>query len=152
MLWECLASSALLAGVLIAGSTGAAQETPLVLSDYYRLVTVESPAMSPDGRWVAFIKSTIIEAENRRQNELWLVESDGSKPPRRLSDPALNVSSPRWSPSGQVLAFSGRPYADRASKDDGDAIWFLRMDQAQAPAFHVRGVGGLPIFSPDKNG
>ncbi len=122
---------------------------PLALEDYYRLVAVMSPAMSPDGRWVAFIKSTIVVAENRRQNELWLVASDGSTPPRRLSDPSLNVASPRWSPNGKLLAFAGRPRFRPASGDEGAAIWFLRMDQPEAVPFHVRGVGGVPIFSPD---
>ena len=122
---------------------------PLALEDYYRLVAILSPAMSPDGRWVAYIKSTIVEAENRRQNELWLVASDGSTPPRRLSDPSLDVASPRWSPNGKVLAFAGRPRFRPASSDEGVAIWFLRMDELQAVPFHVRGVGGMPIFSPD---
>src|SRR5437773_7045895 len=42
---------------------------PLALEDYYKIVGVQAPAMSPDGRWVAFIHSTIVEAENRRQTE-----------------------------------------------------------------------------------
>ena len=41
---------------------------------------VQAPAMSPDGRWVAFIRSAIVEAENRRQGELWIVPADGSAP------------------------------------------------------------------------
>src|SRR5215216_3631458 len=77
----------------------------LTLEDFYRIVTVQSPAMSPDGRWVAFIRTTIVEAENRRQGELWIVPADGSAPPRRISDPALNASAPRWTPDGRLLAF-----------------------------------------------
>src|SRR5947207_1257599 len=73
----------------------------LTLEDYYRIVTVQAPAMSLEGRLVAFIRTTIVEADNRRQGELWIVPSDGSAAPRRLSDPALNASGPRWSPDGQ---------------------------------------------------
>ena len=67
---------------LVAGNCVAAQgdARPLALEDYYRLVAIQSPAMSPDGRWVASIKSTLAEAENRCQNELWLVPSDRSTP------------------------------------------------------------------------
>jgi dipeptidyl aminopeptidase/acylaminoacyl peptidase len=142
---------AILGWMLVAGCGMAAPENarPLALEDYYRLVAFQSPAMSPDGRWVAFIKSTIVEAENRRQNELWLVATDGRTPPRRLSDPSLDAASPRWSPSGRLLAFSGRSLAAPASADEGAAIWFLPMDQPHAAPFHVRGVSGLPIFSPD---
>ena len=85
-----------------------AEGRPLVPEDYYRLITVQAPAISPDGRWVAFVRAAIVEAENRRQNELWIASTDGSSAPRRLSDPALNVSNPRWSPDGQLLAFAGR--------------------------------------------
>jgi len=120
----------------------------LALEDYYRVVAVESPAISPDGRWVAFVKTTIVEAENRRQHELWLAASDGSAALRRLSDPALDAASPRWSPDGQLLAFSGRA-RDGKEHEEADAIWFLRMDQMDGKAFHISDVGGMPIFSPD---
>src|SRR5881409_1599962 len=94
----------------------------LTLEDYYRVVTVQSPAMSPDGRWVAFIRTTIVEADNRRQGELWIVPADGSAAPRRLSDPALNASGPRWSPDGQLLAFSGRRRGAASGDEDGGSI------------------------------
>src|SRR5437588_3708556 len=81
---------------------------PLAVKDYYRVVSVQAPAMSPDGRWVAFVRTTIVEAENRRQNELWLVAADATAAPRRLTDPSLNVSAPRWSPDGRLLAYSVR--------------------------------------------
>src|SRR2546423_817329 len=101
--------------LIIAGMTVTAMFVPrlsvarqLAVEDYYRVVSVQAPAMSPDGRWVAFVKTTLVEAENRRQNELWLVAADASTAPRRLSDPSLNVSAPRWSPDGRVLAYSVR--------------------------------------------
>src|SRR5919204_6159189 len=87
---------------------GAGYARPLVLEDYYRLVALQAPAMSPDGRMVAFIRTTIVEADNRRQNELWIVPTDGGAPPRRLSDPSVNASAPRWSPDGRLLAFTAR--------------------------------------------
>jgi dipeptidyl aminopeptidase/acylaminoacyl peptidase len=145
------------AGTIVLAAAGImtprpALSRPLAVEDYYRIVSVQSPAMSPDGRWVAFIRTSIIEAENRRQAELWLAASDGSTAPRRVSDPALNASAPRWSPDGALLAFSARRRGAPAagpSDDDADAIWFLKSDRVDDPAFHIRGVGGMPIFSPD---
>src|SRR5207244_12211943 len=117
----------------------------LTLEDYYRIVTVQSPAMSPGGTWVAFIRTAIVEAENRRQGELWIAAADASTPPRRLSDPALNASAPRWSPDGQLLAFSGRRRGAPGG-DDGGSIWFVRADRLDEPPFQIKGIEGAPIL------
>src|SRR4051812_25206646 len=102
--------------------TAPPQARPLALEDYYPIVTVQAPEISPDGRQVAFIRTAIVEAENRRQSELWIVATDGGTAPRRVSDPALNASGPRWSPDGKLLAFSGRRRGAAPSEDEGDAI------------------------------
>ncbi len=128
---------------------GRASARPLALEDYYRLVTVQTPAMSPDGRWVAFIRTAIVEAENRRQGELWIVAADGSAAPRRLSDPAVTASAPRWSPDGTLLAFSARRRGAAATEGESGSIWFLHGDRLDEPAFQIRGVEGAPVFSPD---
>jgi len=135
--------------VVVAVLAADAVARPLAVEDYYRIVAVQAPAMSPDGRWVAFIRSSIVEAENRRQGELWIVPADGSAPARRVSDPALNASGPRWSPDGTLLAFSGRRRSVPASDEGGGSIWFLRADRLDDAPVQIRGVEGTPIFSPD---
>jgi len=140
---------AVLAFVVAAASAAVSTARPLTLQDYYRIVAVQAPAMSPDGKWVAFVRSSIVEAENRRQGELWIAAADGSAPPRRISDPAVNASAPRWSPDGQLLAFSGRRRGAAAGDDEGGSIWFLRADRLDEAPFHIQGVEGTPIFSPD---
>jgi dipeptidyl aminopeptidase/acylaminoacyl peptidase len=46
---------------------------PIELSDYYRVETATNPAISPDGGRVAFVRSRIVESENGRVDEIWLV-------------------------------------------------------------------------------
>ncbi len=134
--------------LLVAATVAAVQQTtprPLELQDYYRLESADSAVISPDGRSVAFVRSYLIEAENRRQSEIWLAPADGSAAPTRLTNPAFSSANPRWSPVGKLLAFVSR----RKLPEGDSSIWFLRMDAPGGEAFQIRGVGALPIFSPD---
>src|SRR5215470_9235354 len=123
---------------------------PVELRDFHRFESASTPAISPDGRFVAYVRTFIIEAENRRQNEIWLATTDGSAPPRRLTEQGASASSPHWSPDGSLLVFSSRSRrsANAAGADDG-SIWFLRMDQVGAKPFQLLAVTTLPVFSPD---
>src|SRR5262245_64243448 len=67
---------------------------PLSIEDYYRVKTVGSPDLSPDGKWVAFTVSTRVEATNDNTSEVWLVPSDASSPARRVSADGANALSP----------------------------------------------------------
>jgi dipeptidyl aminopeptidase/acylaminoacyl peptidase len=121
----------------------------LALADYYRLETIGAPAISPDGRRVAFVRTVIVESENRRHSEIWLASTDGSGSPSRLTSPAFSSTAPVWSPDGALLAFSSRRRAAGAGDDQDAGIWFLRMDQPGGEAFQIPGVVGAPVFSPD---
>ncbi len=119
---------------------------PLALEDYFRLESVSAPALSPDGSRVVFVRARIVEEEDRRHSEVWIVPSDGSAPARRLTAPAFSASAPQWSPDGRLLAFaSSRPVPGEGR----ESWWFLRMDGEPGEAFRIRGVEGAPVFSPD---
>jgi len=100
--------------------------------DWYRLTTVSSPAMSPDGRWVAYTVTTVDEEHNRRHAEVWMSSVDGGEP-TRLTAPGTESSSPRWSSDGAYLLFTSR-------RDGGDgSTWVLRMDRSPSgEAFQMK--------------
>src|SRR5258708_22244012 len=97
---------------------------PINLEDYYRIESAATPVISPDGRWVVFVRNSIIEAENQRHSEIWMRAADGSAPATRLSSATQNASPPKWRPDGKLLSFR----QGRRSADAEDDVWFFRMD------------------------
>ena len=95
---------------VLAAATADAQapaKRAFTLSDWYRVATVRQPAMSPDGKWVAFTVTTVLEAQNKRLSEVWVVSTAGGNP-TRLTPAGVESSTPRWAPDGRtVLVTSG---------------------------------------------
>ena len=134
-----------------ARTTASAAPRALELQDYYRIETASAPAISPDGKRVAFVRTYLIENENRRHSEIWLAPADASAPATRITNAAFNATDPHWSPDGSVLAFASRRRSLAGAPDSSEdsSIWFLRIDVPAGEAFQIEGVGGPPIFSPD---
>jgi dipeptidyl aminopeptidase/acylaminoacyl peptidase len=117
--------------------------------DWYKVTNLSSPAMSPDGRWVAFTVTTVKEEENRRHSEIWMVSTSGGEPVR-LTSPGTESSNPRWSHDGALLFFTSRREGGEGS------TWALRMDRAPAgeafqtkdqPEGSVPAGGGFAVFT-----
>ena len=122
----------------------AAQGTrPFTPADWYKLTTLSAPAISPDGKLIAFTVTTVKEADNRRHQEVWVVPSAGGTS-ARYTAPGYESSNPRWSPDGKWLLFSSTRPGSRGR------TWGLRMDQAGGEAMEI---DSFPNGSaPDNNG
>lgn len=73
------------------------------------------PQVSPDGRWVAFLR-----AEPQGRPQLFLVEATGGEAVR-LTDAPLGAGPARWSPDGASLAFLARVPEEGRYVPGGDA-------------------------------
>ncbi|GAA1465643.1 S9 family peptidase [Nocardiopsis exhalans] len=68
-------------------------------------VVPRDPAVSPDGRWVAYAVTALSSDAPRPTSALWVTAVDGSSPPRQLTDGASWDHRPRWAPDSRQLYF-----------------------------------------------
>ncbi|WP_326951224.1 S9 family peptidase [Amycolatopsis sp. NBC_01307] len=78
-----------------------------------------APSISPDGRWVAFLRAGEGEGADGRP-QLHLMPADGGDA-RRLTSLHLGVGEPVWAPDSRRVAFVARvPEAGRYGTEDAD--------------------------------
>ena len=110
--------------------------------DYFAFEFVSDPRISPDGKLVAYVVTTVDQKQNRRHSSIWMTATDGSRSPWQFTTSPQNSNSPRWSPDGQWLAFiSSRPSAEvaapRAANESTASearpqLWVLSMSGGEA--------------------
>jgi len=93
------------------------------LADYAKFVNISDPQISPDGKSIVIVVSRPDYVNNRYNAELVLVNVASGKK-RILTQDRFAVSSPRWSPNGEQLAFISK--ASQA-KDANNQIFLLSM-------------------------
>lgn len=137
----CLAGAA--AFVATSSPPAAAQEA--VLESFRAqigLKTVAAPRISPDGSMIAYSVTTADWANNRFDQEIWLVVGDDEPFQLTRTEPGSSMGH-RWSPDGSRLGF----VADRG---DGAQVYLIPPvgGEAERLTSHEHGVGAFR-FSPD---
>jgi len=103
----------------------------ITAEDYLAFKFLSDPQISPNGKVVAYVQTTIDTAQNRRVSSIWLATTDGSKPPAPFTTSPQSATSPRWSPDGDSLAFlSARPTA--AAETPRSQVYVLSMKGGEA--------------------
>ncbi len=134
--------------------TQSAEKRPLTVEDLWAMERVGSPAVSPDGKLVAFTVTVYSKEENKSERDLWLVPSDGSAEPRRLTWQKGADGSPAWSPDGSQLAFVSKRGEDAASHSRASGataqLYLLPMAGGEAqPVTELPITPGAPKWFPD---
>ena len=91
-------------GATLLAAADAPRAKRFELEDLGKLVRLSSPQIAPDGKSIALVVSRPDYEKNRFNSELVLVDAaTGAR--RVLVRDRHGVSHPRWSPSGDRLAF-----------------------------------------------
>ena len=80
----------------------------LTSDDFYNMQIVTEPQVSPDGKWVAYVVSTNDRGADETRSAIWMVSWDGTQQ-IPLTNPAHDISAPRWSLDGRYLSYLATP-------------------------------------------
>lgn len=80
------------------------QEDRLAPMDLFELEYASDPQISPDGRWIVYVRRASDVMTDQRYSNLWIVSFDG-KEHRPLTTGIFRDTSPRWSPDGTRIAY-----------------------------------------------
>jgi dipeptidyl aminopeptidase/acylaminoacyl peptidase len=134
----------LLALAVSASPLVAAEKKPLTADDMWAVQRVGTPALSPDGRTVAYTVSVYDMEENRANGDIWVVPLAGGAP-RRLTTNKASDGSPAWSPDGKRLAFTSKRDDDKVNQ-----LYVIPLDGGEAERVTEMPIGiSNPQWLPD---
>ncbi len=105
-------TSALLCLPLSTRAQTATGKVPLTHETMWMFKRVGAPTPSPDGKWVVFSLVEPAYDEKDQVSDLWIVPTDGSAKPRRLTSSKSAESGVAWSPDSRQIAFSAKREGD----------------------------------------
>ncbi len=114
--------------VLFGTALVSAQSRHIELNDLAKIVSVADPQISPDGKRIVIVVSRANLEQDRNERELVQVDI-ASRAQHALTYERKTVGSPRWSPSGDRLAFIAN---EGAGKDAKPQIFVLSMSGGEA--------------------
>lgn len=95
---------------------------PITHEDVWLFKRVGAPKVSPDGNWAVFSVTEPAYDKEEQVSDLWLVPTDGSRPPRRLTTTASSEGGVSWSPQGDRIVFTAK-----REKDEVRQVYTLNM-------------------------
>ncbi|MCS6909281.1 MAG: S9 family peptidase [Anaerolineales bacterium] len=120
------------------------KKLPLSAEDLYALKSVEDPQLSPDGRYLAFVRVDVDKLGNKYDRHLWLVDLTERRPtPRQFTFSAKSDFNPRWSPDSRTLAFV-------STRNEKPQIYLIAVNGGEArPLTSMPNGATNPVWSHD---
>jgi len=118
----------LLLSASLVGLAVSAQSRQVELNDLTKITSVSDPQISPDGKTIVVVVSKPNLEQDRNERELLQIDiASGAQ--HALTYERKTAGSPRWSPSGDRLAFTAN---DGAGKDAKPQVFILSMAGGEA--------------------
>ncbi|HEY8183006.1 MAG TPA: S9 family peptidase [Thermoanaerobaculia bacterium] len=131
--------------LLVAAAAFAQTKQPLTHETLFLMKRVGAPLPSPDGKWVVFSVTEPSYDEKEVVSDLWIVPSDGSARPRRVTSSKAGESDVTWAPDSHRIAFSAK-----REGDDANQIYILDLNGGEAQRATSLSTGARsPVFRPD---
>jgi len=149
--------------LLLASSASGQAPTrrPLTIEDYYRIKTIGDTQISPNGNWVSYTLSTKMEEDNTTSIETYVIRTDGSGQPRKITHDGGNVATPRWTVdnllqyslnarAASAVFLGGGDTGDRARQAPANrgGLWNISVDTPNATPVEAQPVAA-GVRSPD---
>jgi dipeptidyl aminopeptidase/acylaminoacyl peptidase len=131
--------------LLILAAVAFAQKRPVTHQDIWLMKRVGEPVASPDGRFIVFALTEPDYDATKQSVDLWLVPSDASAPPRRLTSTKAPESGAAFSPDGTRLAFTTKREGDEANQ-----LYILPLNGGEGQRMtSMAGAVSNPKWRPD---
>lgn len=134
---------AVTAMLLLGAKRTAAQTRRIQISDLEKVVRVSDPQISPDDKSIAVVVARANMKEDTFDSEIVLLDiATGAQ--RALTYDRKHVGSPRWSPTGDRLAFLAE---SGSGKDAAEQIFLLPMNGGDAKQITNAPAPGVEQFA-----
>jgi len=100
----------------LCGTASAQPKQTLTHELMWSFQRVGTPSPSPDGKWVVFSVSEVNYDSSKDVSDLWIVPTDGSAQPRRLTSNKGAESGPAWSSDSTRIAFAAKRDDDEVAQ------------------------------------
>lgn len=106
------------------------------------MIRISAPALSPDGKWVAYTRTTVDAENNTTSSDLWISSIDGTTSHPLTTHPAAD-KNPAWSPDGKSIAFE-------STRSGENQIWILDLQRGEPRQLTTLSTGASQaVWSPD---
>lgn len=112
---------------LIFSSLPNEQQSDWIIDDVILQESAGSFDFSPNGQWVVWIKTTPDKKKDRRLQHLYLTKLTAEGKTTPLTRGKDSEFSPKWSPSGEKVAFLSTRKIPEAEDASGSQLWLLEF-------------------------